>query len=201
MKMYFNDSKVSDRRTWFKTMRNLVSADAAAELKYYIKHELGGENAYQDLLLKDDPSIWAKRWEKFEARLKQAVHLDNETELNAVIRQYGNVRLTSKTDPHAVQKFLVEYKQARGDMIEYGLLDDNDSEKCTRELEDFKKKIHGSKLWEWLLDLLDFPKVMESDVIPDSRETLLGRCRQYCRSRCEAKASGRHNQEESLLTF
>ena len=198
MKMYFNDSKVSDRRTWLKTMRNLVNGDAATELEYYIKHELGGENAYQDSLLKDDSNIWIKRWEKFEARLKQAVHLDNETELNAVIRQYGNVRLTSKTDPHAVQKFLVEYRQARGDMIECGLLDDNDSEKCTRELEDFKNKIHGSKLWEWLLDLPDFPRVMESEDLADSRQTLLGRCRQYCRSRCETK-TGRHGQEESLL--
>ena len=41
LKRYFNESKLVDKRTWFKTIRSLVEGRALGELNYFVAHEIG----------------------------------------------------------------------------------------------------------------------------------------------------------------
>ena len=55
LRRYMNDAKISDRRTWFKKIRNNVEGVAATEFEYVLAHDFGGESAYQAKLADPDP--------------------------------------------------------------------------------------------------------------------------------------------------
>ena len=51
LKCYFNESKVTDSKTWFTLTRNCCQENALREMEYFIAHDFGGEDAYQALLI------------------------------------------------------------------------------------------------------------------------------------------------------
>ena len=78
------------------------------------------------------------KWEVLEKRLKQAAHLDEESDLAAVVKRRGNVKLGSKPSVAGSAKLLKDYIGARADGLEQGLLDDADPKVVMRVMEDFK---------------------------------------------------------------
>ena len=196
LKVYFNDAKIVDRRTWVRTVRSRSDGTAKTEVEYFIQHELGGEEAYQGLLLQADVAGWIRRWLQLEGRLKQAVGLTIDNERSEATARYRKTTLSRTADAAGVRKFLEEYRQARGFMLEHGLVDDSDAKSVAREVQDFLGKISGSDLHLWLLDWGSVPKRMDSFVLGD-RDTVLGRCRQYVENRIDDEPRARG--DESLL--
>ena len=129
----------------------------------------------------NDQVFWEAKWKSFEIRLKQSVHLEEETDMNAAMRQCAAVKSQSKNSVQDVSKFLDEYKLARAGMLEQELLSDTDPKSIMREIEDFKIKIADSTLLTYLLEMSEFPKIIESDAATASGTTLLGRCRQFAK--------------------
>ena len=105
-------------------------------------------------------------------RLKVAVGLSGDSELSEAIRVYGQVTLTKSSTAADVDSFLQEYMKARTEMIRQGLLSNTDPGHRVREREDFKRKIEGSELMRYLLELPEFPEVMDSLDETEAR----GRC-------------------------
>ena len=182
LKSYFNESKIGDRKTWFKVVRGLAEGVAATELEYFIAKEFGGEDSYQRALLEDDKSAWAKRWTSYESRLKAAAHLDDEGELAQAVKAYGAVRLDPRAGVKDAAAFLEEYVGARAGMLEQGLLDDSNPRTVMREIQDFKDKVAGSAMLTFLMRLPGFPSKMEADDASQSKDTVLGRCRQFLKA-------------------
>ena len=79
------------------------------------------------------------------------------SELNEAITIYNNVRMKDKNSADHVDTFLTEYTAARTLMIEQGLLIPGCPKSRARELEDLKKKLEGSNVLRYLMELPEFP--------------------------------------------
>jgi len=189
LKRYFNESKIEDRRTWFKVVRQLVEGTAKAEFDYFLNLAFGNEDKYQAKLCENDPEFWESRWADFETRLKVAVNLDGECDLSSAMSAFSDVRLTNKTSVSEAAKFLEAYKTARIAMRETGQLNDDDELAMTREKTEFKKKIAGSNMLRYLLALPEWPPRMASDEAIPTNKTVLGACKKYIQIE-EALGSG-----------
>ena len=198
LKVWLNDNRVTDRRTWLRKVRAIAEQTASIEMEYFIQKELGGEAEYQALMLQPDAAAWTDRWNRFEERLRQAVNLDSGKEATEVRRQYRKVRLEPGSRAQDVRKFLESYKSARGGMIELGFIDDTNPASIRQEIEEFREKISDTDLLRWLQGLPDFPLTVESAEADGSKETLLGRCRQYIRAMVPT-GPGARNAGASLL--
>ena len=103
-----------------------------------------------------DKAFWEWKWEIFEKRLRQAAHLDDETECTAANKAYYALKLRDLHSAVAASAFLEEYVEARGKMLVHELLDDNQPKMVIQEIELFKSKTEGSDMLKFLQGMADF---------------------------------------------
>ena len=94
-----------------------------------------------------------------------------------------------------VQKFILDYIAARCEMVESGLISNQDPKAVAREVEEFKIKIAGTDLLQYWLELPTFPCGMDGDTEEEARNTILGRCRQWARARQASNWKGSGKQQ------
>ena len=92
-KIYLNEAQEINKSRWFRAARAVATARAKTTLESIIVQELGGESGYQELLRDPKNPRWNSLWETFEAKLKLVAGLDDSSELNDAVREYGKVVL------------------------------------------------------------------------------------------------------------
>ena len=93
--------------------------------------------------------------------MKLDAGLDDSNELNEAVRVYGRVSLSKGGGADAVDTFIQEYLAARTRMIENGLITDGDDKSNAREMEDIRSKIEGTDLLRYLIELPEFPTLVD----------------------------------------
>ena len=97
-----------------------------------------------------------------ENALRIAGNVQDGSEINQVVADYGKLTLPSGSSLAKVDEFVDNYGKLRVPMLEHGLLDDGNSVLMTREIEDFKTKISGTELLRFLMELESFPTQVDS---------------------------------------
>lgn len=189
-KIVMNEAKCHERSRWFRAARAVSKGRAAEVLDNFITSDMGGEERYGEALLRPADPTWNGLWERFEAKLKQAAGLDDASELHDAIREYSSVRLEANATPAQVEEFLDRYLKARTPMIKQGLLSSTDATLIAREIEDFKEKIRSSRVSEYLNDLPEFPRLVDTTDPGEFKNTIVGRIRQWLRPRRAAAGAG-----------
>eukprot|EP00969_Alexandrium_andersonii_P199691 8820260-Alexandrium_andersonii.AAC.1 len=59
-----NEVKIKKSSQWFRSARTIATGRANTEIEFLIVH-IGGEQAYQDKLLRDDEVYWLGLWETY----------------------------------------------------------------------------------------------------------------------------------------
>ena len=112
-----------------------------------------------------------------------ATGLDDAGELSEAVTMYNAVALKNKQGVDATDQFIMDYTAARTQMIEQGLIVAHDPKSEQREIEDLKKKLEGSEVLKFLMELPEFPRSVD-DLDPElARTTMVGRMRQWVRAR------------------
>ena len=170
--------------------RAVASGRAMTVLNSYIVQKFGNEEKFQEQLKNKTWSGWEGHWKAFEGLLKVATGLDDASELNEAITIYNNVRMEDKNSADHVDTFLTEYTAARTLMIEQGLLIPGCPKSRARELEDLKKKLEGSNVLRYLMELPEFPSDIDDMDPAMEKSTVLGRIRQWVRARKGSDLAG-----------
>ena len=135
-----------------------------------------------------------------QERLKQAASIDSSTKLQDAIREYNHCKLARGSSPADVEVFIHKYTSARALMLEQQLIKD-DAISVAREMQDFKDKIQGTEIEQFLNDLDEYPTMVDSLDSSLFPKTLLGRIRQWLRPRLpKADPTSLTSQAGSLLT-
>ena len=103
------EAKCAQKSRWFRAARAVGKGRALEVLDAYIMNVFGKEEEYLGMLNdRPDDSMWESHWQQFEAKLKQAAGLDDTSELNDAVREYGKVRLEPGATPKKTEEFLNE---------------------------------------------------------------------------------------------
>ena len=183
LRLYFNDAKIHEKSLWMSGARAVATGRAATALNSYIIQKFGTEADFQARLLEKSWPEWPSHWRAYESLLKVTTGLDDASELSEAITIYNSVTLKNKNSPDGVDAFLQEYSAARTLMIEQGLLMAHCPKSRVREIEDLKKKLEGSEVLKYMMELPEFPIEID-DLSPEAaRTTMCGRMRQWIRAR------------------
>ena len=192
-KVYLNEAQEVNKSRWFRAARAIATGKARTCLEGIIVQEIGGEAEYQALLREPKHARWNSLWDTYESKLKQISGLDDSSELNFAVQEYGRVVLPRGASLHQLEDFVQSYSNARIRMIEHGLLADGDPKLVTREIEDLKNKMQGSAVLAYLLQLPEFPTAVDSNDATEAKKTILGRIRQHIAAH-RAPGSASHHE-------
>ena len=191
-RVYMNESKIHDKAKWFSGARSIAKDRAHRVLEAFIVSRFGTEAKFQQALADKGSGIdWPAYWSQYEQRLKVESGLDDASELNEAVRNYGKVKLHAKSTAQEVDHFLQDYSAARTKMIEVGLLIPSDPLSRAREIEELRTKTEGSDLLRYMMELPEFPEEVDDAFDPArAKVTFLGRARQYVQARRRSGLSG-----------
>ena len=194
LRLYFNDAKIHERCHWLSGARAVASGRALVTFNKYMVQKFGSEQAFQDKLKEKAWPEWDIHWKAFEDELKYSTGLDDACELSEAVSIYNSVSLKNKSSMDAADHFVQDYTSARTLMIEQGLLVAHDPLSRVREIEDIKRKLEGSDVLRYLLELPEFPAEVD-DIDPSKRRhTIIGRIRQWISAR---RGPGMHSASSS----
>ena len=183
LRLFFNDARVHERSQWWSGARAIASGRAFTTLNSYIVQKFGSDDFFQEKLKDRSWPAWESHWKAFESLLKLATGLDDAGELSEAVTIYNGVSLKNKQSVDATDQFLTDYTAARTGMIEQGLIIAHDPKSQQREVEDLKKKLEGSDVLKYLMELPDFPQEVNDLDPAKAKGTILGRIRQWVRAR------------------